>query len=117
MSGDNRKHLAVIITLKTVLDKDNQPTEILEERGCTANTTKEVIEEDNEDIKAAIMNSIKMVNKTAISNAQHVHKIVLAPREFSLSGGELSPTLKVKRHFVLKMLRRRCMSMRPSPLH
>ena len=28
LSGDNRKHLAVIITLKTVLDKDNQPTEI-----------------------------------------------------------------------------------------
>ena len=99
----------MVITLKTVLNKQNQPTdnlhpdvtEWLEERGCEATTAEEVIEEDNEDVGIDIMNRIKKVNKSATSNAQKVHKFMIAPREFSLAGGELTPTMK--RHFVLNL--------------
>jgi len=109
--GDKRKHLAVIFTLKTVLDKANQPTDVLspevqewlQERDCHAKSAVEVIKEDNEDVKIDIMNRIKKVNKKATSNAQKVHKFMIAPREFSVGTGELTPTTKLKRHFVLDL--------------
>ena len=57
--GDKRKHLAVILTLKTVLDERNQPTDILSEEvqtwlqslGSTATTARELIQEENEEVK------------------------------------------------------------------
>lgn len=109
--GDKRKHLAVIFTLRTVLNKKNQPTDILhpdviewlKARDSHATSAAEVIQEDNEEVKIDIMNRIKKVNQNAISNAQKVHKFMIAPREFSLGTGELTPTTKVKRHFVLNL--------------
>ena len=49
------------------------------------------------------MDRIKTVNKRAISNAQKIHKYMIAPKEFSMAGGELTPTMKLKRHFVLDL--------------
>ena len=107
--GDKRKHLAVIITLKTILDDKNQPTEILNEDvqewlqalGSNATTAKDIIAEDSEEIKKYIMDAIKRSNSKSVSNASKIHKFMIAPTDFSLAGGELTPTLKVKRHFVL----------------
>jgi len=42
------------------------------------------------------------VNQQATSNAQKIQKFVVVPTDFSLPGGELGPTMKVKRHYVLK---------------
>ena len=61
--GDKRKHMAVIITLKTVLDERNQPTDTLSEEvqtwlrslGSPATTARELIEEDNDEVKAFII--------------------------------------------------------------
>jgi len=106
--GDKRKHLAIIITLRTVPDDRNQPTEQLaedvqdwlREHGSTATTARELIREDNADVKDAIFRAIKRGNQAAVSNAQRVHKFMIAPEEFSQAGGELTPTMKVKRHVV-----------------
>jgi long-chain-fatty-acid--CoA ligase ACSBG len=106
--GDKRKHLAVILTLKTVLDSKNQPTdslhpdviEWLENLGSSAKTPKEVIDEEIDEVKEALMKSINIVNKKAISKAQKIHKYMIAPTDFSLAGGELTPTLKMKRFFI-----------------
>lgn len=106
--GDKRKHLACIVTLRTKLDQNNQPTDELhpdvkewaEELGCEADTVSELLEEDNEDVRLEILDGIQKVNRKAISNAQKVHKFMIAPRDFSLAGGELTPTMKLKRHFV-----------------
>jgi len=106
--GDKRKHLAVILTLKTVLDSQNQPTDILhpdvvawlEGLGCSATTPREVIAEENDEVKEALMKSMNNVNKKAISKAQKIHKYMIAPTDFSLAGGELTPTLKMKRFFI-----------------
>jgi len=108
--GDQKKHLAIILTLKTVLDSKNQPTdnlhpdvkEWLQTMGSSAETSQELIAEDNADVKEYIMNALKRSNSRCVSNAQKVHKFMFAPTDFSLAGGELTPTLKIKRHFVLE---------------
>merc|ERR1712111_221057 len=82
--GDKRKHLAAILTLRTVLDEKNQPTNALhpdvkewaEGLGVEAETVEELIAEDNPEIKSEIMDGIKKVNKRAVSNAAKVHKFM-----------------------------------------
>ena len=71
-------------------------------------------------VKLEIMAQIQKVNRKAISNAQkvndscsaldfhtctffQVHKFMIAPKDFSLPGGELTPTMKLKRHTVMEM--------------
>jgi len=107
--GDQRKHLAVILTLRTEVDEKNQPTDILHENvkmwlqkvGSKAQTAKEVIEENNEDAFNDISEGIERANQFAISKANKVQKFMIAPSDFSLNSGELTPTLKIKRHFVV----------------
>ena len=94
--GDKKKHLAVIITFKTILDDKNQPTDILNEDvqewlrtlGSKATTAKELIAEDSEDVKTFIMEAIKRSNTRSVSNASKVHKFMIAPKDFSLAGGD-----------------------------
>ncbi len=43
-----------------------------------------------------------MANNSAVSKAQRIVKWALLPQDFSLGGGELGPTMKVKRHVVLE---------------
>ena len=108
--GDKRKHLAIILTLKTVLDSKNQPTDILhpdvkewlESMGSQAQTAEELIAEDSDEVREYIMDAIKRSNSRCVSNASKVHKFMIAPTDFSLTGGELTPTLKMKRHVVLE---------------
>jgi len=117
--GDKRKHLACILTLRTVLDAANLPTDELhpdvlawaEELGAEATTVTELLEEDNEEVKLEIMAQIQKVNRKAISNAQKVHKFMIAPKDFSLPGGELTPTMKLKRHTVMEMYEKKIQQM------
>merc|ERR1712071_389853 len=109
--GDKRKHLAAIVTLRTQLDSANQPTDVLhpdvrafvDDCGSDATTVTEILQEDNEDVRLEILEGIQKVNRKAISNAQKVHKFMIAPKDFSLPGGELTPTMKLKRHTVEEM--------------
>ena len=71
--GDQRKHLAVVITLKTVLHMTGW------RRATVARRPRGGGEEDNEDVGIDIMNRIKKVNKSATSNAEEVHKFMIAP--------------------------------------
>ena len=42
-------------------------------------------------------------NKNAISRAQNVQKWAILPRDFTQEGGELTPTMKLRRKVVLEM--------------
>ena len=50
----------------------------------------------------AIQEGIDRYNKKANSNAQKIQKWTILPTDFSIPGGEIGPTMKVKRHFVMK---------------
>jgi len=50
----------------------------------------------------AFQDGIDQANQEATSNAQRIQKFVILPTDFSVPGGELGPTLKLKRHYVLK---------------
>jgi len=56
----------------------------------------------NSRLAKAIQDGMDLVNQQATSNAQRIQKFVVVPTDFSLPGGELGPTMKVKRQFVLK---------------
>ena len=57
---------------------------------------------DSAKIVRAIQQGIDRVNERATSNAQRIRKWIMLKTDFSLPGGELGPTLKLKRHSVLK---------------
>ena len=107
--GDKRKFLSCLLTLKVDVDADTQePTESLspsalkwcEEVGSEVKTVGQAME--SSALKRAIQEGIDRVNSKAASNAQKVQKWCILPVDFSLPGGELGPTMKLKRHFVLK---------------
>ena len=98
--GDDKKYLAALLTLKT--DQNGhlikEVLDFIKEMGSEATSTVEAINCDK--IKFYIQKSIDEVNKKAISRAQLIRKWTILPNEFSIDGGELTPTLKIKRKFV-----------------
>lgn len=101
--GDKRKYLVVLLTLKYAMDKENRITEALSEEalrhlqaiGCKA-TNFEQISKD-EVLKKFVNTEIKKANEKAISRAHHVRKWIFIPGDFTVEGGELTPTMKLKR--------------------
>ena len=127
--GDRRKFLSCLVTLKTevtssvtvttmsskqsLLQVDNdtlEPKSKLAEdtiewcrvQGSKSETLDEVLRNPDTVIMEAIQAGIDRYNKKATSNAQKIQKWTILPTDFSIPGGEIGPTMKVKRHFVLK---------------
>jgi len=100
--GDKRKFLTCIVTLKTELDSDGSPlskiisdsARIVAEFGSPAKTWEEA--RDCEKWKKYITDGINRANNNATSSAQTIKKFVMTA-DFSEKGGELTPTLKLKR--------------------
>ena len=111
--GDQRKFLTCLLAFKVEADPETlEPTDKLtkaakdwciEEAKCEVHTLKEVLWPGlaHETIMAHIQRGINRVNLKAVSNAQKVQKWVVLPRDFSVQGQELGPTLKLKRHAVM----------------
>jgi long-chain-fatty-acid--CoA ligase ACSBG len=107
--GDKKKFLALFITLKTVIGVDGAPCDELDEEtikwlknhNLTFTKLSEIRANDS-TVKEAIQECIKRVNAKATSNAQKIQKFEILPNDFTIATGELTPTMKLKRNFVLK---------------
>ncbi|XP_059345670.1 long-chain-fatty-acid--CoA ligase ACSBG2 isoform X3 [Ammospiza nelsoni] len=107
--GDKAKFLSMLLTLKCVVDADTgEPGDDLspealafcQRLGSKATKVSEIISSKDKAIYTAIQKGISAVNEKAVSNAQKVQKWVLLEKDFSLFGGELGPTMKLKRPVV-----------------
>nr|KAF6408820.1 acyl-CoA synthetase bubblegum family member 1 [Rousettus aegyptiacus] len=109
--GDQRKFLSMLLTLKCILDPDTfEPTDHLTEQavefcqqvGSTATTISKIVGTRDEAVYRAIEEGIQRVNRKAVARAHHIQKWAVLERDFSISGGELGPTMKLKRGVVLE---------------
>jgi len=110
--GDKKKFLSCLLTLKVDVDPDSlepQPTlapsalawcQEMVAGGSKATTVQEALADDG--VVKAIQAGIDRANASAASNAQKVQKWLILQEDFSVPGGELGPTLKMKRHVVLE---------------
>nr|XP_039321945.1 long-chain-fatty-acid--CoA ligase ACSBG2 isoform X2 [Saimiri boliviensis boliviensis] len=79
--GDKLKFLGMLLTLK-------------------ASTVTDIVKQKDSLVYKAIQEGINDVNQEATSNAQKIQKWVILEKDFSIYGGELGPTMKLKRHFI-----------------
>ncbi|XP_066566872.1 long-chain-fatty-acid--CoA ligase ACSBG2 isoform X2 [Amia ocellicauda] len=109
--GDKRKFLSILLTIKCNVDDAGEPldeltpeaVEFFKQLGFTVKRPSEITMKNDPTIHAAIQKGIDRVNARATSNAQKIQKWAILDRDFSISGGELGPTMKLKRPVVHKM--------------
>ncbi len=89
--GDNQPFIATLITI----DPDEFPR-WAGDNGKSGSVADNV---DDDDLKAAIQDAIDHANK-AVSKAESIRTFRILPTDFTIEGGELTPTLKVKRRVV-----------------
>ncbi|XP_065508582.1 long-chain-fatty-acid--CoA ligase ACSBG2 isoform X2 [Caloenas nicobarica] len=104
--GDKAKFLAMLLTLKCNVNVETgepgddltpEAVEYCQKLGSKATKVSEIIGSKDKAVYAAIQKGISAVNERAVSNAQKVQKWVLLEKDFSIFGGELGPTMKLKR--------------------
>lgn len=101
--GDKRKFLSVLISLHVEVNADGLPSNRLvgvsldtcKDIGSIAKTTEEV--RNDPKWQQYFENGLKRANEKATSQAQRVGKWSLIGTDFSEKGGELTPTMKLKR--------------------
>jgi len=103
--GDKRKFLAALVTLKTKPDAEGLPTHELApsvlEHCSEGVTTTDQAKTDAKLLKV-IDEGLKRANKRAISRAQWIQKFAIVADDFTVEGGELTATLKLKRRVAEK---------------
>ncbi|KDO18942.1 hypothetical protein SPRG_15798 [Saprolegnia parasitica CBS 223.65] len=105
--GDKRKFLTALMTLRVVMDGDGAPTtqldpkalEVLASIGSPATTSSDAIA--CVKVQTYLDAGMKKANARASSRAQSIAKYHVLPNDFSMPGGELTPTLKLKRKVVV----------------
>ncbi|XP_044516222.1 long-chain-fatty-acid--CoA ligase ACSBG1 [Gracilinanus agilis] len=109
--GDQRKFLSMLLTLKCTLDPEtSDPTDYLTDQalefcqkvGSKATKVSEIVGRKDEAIYQAIEEGIQRVNEKAAAQPYRIQKWTLLERDFSISGGEFGPTMKLKRLAVLE---------------
>ena len=105
--GDKRKFLSALVSLKTEVNPlTGEPSEkllpvvvsMIKSRGGNATTVSEA--HNDKCVTEMIQEAIDGYNKVAVSRAQEVRKWHLMEHDLSLSRGELTATLKLKRNVV-----------------
>jgi long-chain acyl-CoA synthetase len=93
--GDQKPFIAAVVTI------DPEAFGPWKERkGKPADATVADLVEDP-DLRGEVQGAVDEANK-AVSKAEAVRKFAILPNDFTEEGGEMTPSLKVKRHVVLK---------------
>jgi long-chain acyl-CoA synthetase len=92
--GDNRPFIGALIGL----DPEGL-AEWAEDKGKTARTATEL--RDDPDLRAELDAAVDAAN-AMVSRAEQIRRYTILPRDLSIDGGELTPTMKVKRATVMK---------------
>jgi long-subunit acyl-CoA synthetase (AMP-forming) len=90
--GDRRKYLAALLTL----DAD-QVAAAIAEAGSPAKDVASAAQ--CEIFQAYIDEKVEVINRT-LARVQTIKKTCIIPNEFTIEGGELTPTMKIKRNVV-----------------
>jgi len=89
----------VDIDMKTGLPSHNLTAEAVkyfkEKAGVDVKTSEEACK--NQKIMDLVQTCVVATNKVLVSKAAHIKKFKLLPTDFSQPGGELTPTMKLKR--------------------
>eukprot|EP00092_Neocalanus_flemingeri_P023238 GFUD01025198.1.p1 GENE.GFUD01025198.1~~GFUD01025198.1.p1 ORF type:complete len:664 (+),score=168.76 GFUD01025198.1:121-2112(+) len=110
--GDKQKFVSTFLTLNVEVNSDTlEPSNKLSSAardwcrsvGSNASTVEDILTGPDYRVMKAIQSGIDAANRQAVSNAQKIQKWMILPRDFSLPGGEMGPTMKVKRVAVTKM--------------
>ncbi|XDV49206.1 hypothetical protein PO909_018498 [Leuciscus waleckii] len=110
--GDKRKFLSMLLTIKCQVNSETgapedeltpEAVELCHKLGSNATRVSEIGGGRDRAVNAAIQDAITRVNEKATSNAQRIQKWTVLDQDFSISGGELGPTMKLKRPVVMKM--------------
>lgn len=113
--GDKRKFLSMILCLKVDINPDTaEPSNNLttdckdwcKSIGSEAQTVEDIIDKKDAVVLKAIQDGIDRANAKSVSRAAKVQKWSIIPRDFSIPGGELGPTLKLRRPVVTKMYKK-----------
>jgi long-chain-fatty-acid--CoA ligase ACSBG len=108
--GEQRRFMSALITFKVEIDmKTGIPsTELTKDAakflkdasGVDVKTSDEACK--NQKVFECIQKCVNETNKTLVSRAAHIKKFALISTDFSLPGGELTPTMKLKRKITEK---------------
>ncbi|XP_063084825.1 long-chain-fatty-acid--CoA ligase ACSBG2-like isoform X2 [Cavia porcellus] len=107
--GDRATFLCVLLTLKCETNPTNgepldqltsQAIDFCKALGSQASTVSEIVRSQDPLVYAAIQRGIDTVNKEATSNAERIRKWAILEKDFSIRGGELGPTTKMRRCFI-----------------
>jgi long-chain-fatty-acid--CoA ligase ACSBG len=103
--GEQQRFMACILTFKVDVDPaSGQPSQNLTPEtqsyfkktcGVDVKTSDAACKEPK--IIEHIQKCVEETNKKSVSRAAHIRKFRLIPTDFSIPGGELTPTLKLKR--------------------
>jgi long-chain acyl-CoA synthetase len=93
--GDKQPFVAALITL----DTEVLPAWSGEHGKPASNSAADLI--DDEDLRAEVQRAVDDANKT-VSKAETIRKFRILPVDFTEEGGQLTPSLKVKRAVVVK---------------
>ncbi|XP_054645190.1 long-chain-fatty-acid--CoA ligase ACSBG2 isoform X2 [Dunckerocampus dactyliophorus] len=109
--GDKKKFLSMLLTVKCQVNAETaapldeltpEAVEICKKLGSKATRVSDIAGGRDRAINAAIQEGINRVNEKATSNAQRIQKWHILEEDFSITGGELGPTMKLKRPAVAK---------------
>jgi long-subunit acyl-CoA synthetase (AMP-forming) len=90
--GDRQRYIAALITL----DPERVPVEA---KICGSSATTPAEAAECEKFKAHLERQIEAVNE-ALARVQRVRKFAILPHELTIEGGELTPTMKLKRRVI-----------------